>query len=226
MSIHLKDIIDLDYLLNLDDQRDSGEEKEQTLARDREIFNQLDSTGLDQKNLGQNNMDDTGLLLSWLEYRRLVFFHEAGEQTGIRLPGNVFASLYRWIVYLLVITGFLSGISMVYSFLAYHGTRPVNVTIFFAVFILSQVLLFTLNFVFLVRRFAMEHGSMGHRNSIVHTLLAGLFFKGLPGLLKKIKGSMGEKGMDTIEYTASLIQMKNREYSGVFFWPFFVLSSQ
>ncbi len=221
MRIHLKDIIDLDYLLSLDDQRDSGEEKEQTLARDREIFKQLDSTGLDQ-----NKMDDTRLLFAWLEYRRLVFFHEAGEQKGILLPGRVFSFLYRWIVYFLMITGFLSGISLAYSFLAYHGTRPVNVTIFFAVFIFSQVLLFALTLVFLVRRFLREQtGSMGHRHSIVHTLLAGVFSRGLPGLLKKIRGPMGEKKMDTIEYTASLVQMNNREYRGVFFWPFFVLSS-
>ncbi len=36
---------------------------------------------------------------------------------------------------------------------------------------------------------------------------------------------MGEKGIATIEYTASLIRMRNREYRLVFFWPFFLLSS-
>ncbi len=221
MTIHLKDIIDLDYLLSLDDQRDSGEEKEKTLARDREIFIQLDQAGPDHTGL-----DDTSLLFSWLEYRRLVFFHEAGEKTGAMLPGRAFSSLYRWIVYVLVITGFLSGVSMAYSFLAYHGTRPVNVTIFFAVFIFFHALLFLLTLFLLWKRFYREkRGNRGYRHSIVHTLMSAFFFKGLPGLLKKIKGPMGDKGMETMEYTSSLIQMKNREYKAIFFWPFFILSS-
>jgi len=226
MTIHLKDIIDLDYLLSLDDQRDSGEEKEKTLARDREIFIQLDQSGLDHKGPDRTDMDDTSLLFSWLEYRRLVFFHEAGEKTRAILPGRAFSSLYRWIVYVLVITGFLSGVSMAYSFLAYHGTRPVNVTIFFAFFIFFHLLLFILTLFMLWKRFSREKtGNRGYRHSIVHTLLSAFFFKGLPGLLKKIKGPLGDKGMETIEYVSSLIQMKNREYKAIFFWPFFILSS-
>jgi hypothetical protein len=235
MSIHLKDIIDLDYLLSLDDQRDSAEEKEETLARDREIFTQLDQAGLGQVGLDQDGQDQTGLdpggvtdtalLFSWLEYRRLVFFHEAGEGPSALLPGRVFSSLYRWIVYVLVIIGFLSGISMAYSFLAYHGTRPINVTIFFAVFIFFHVLLFSLTLFALAGRFFTGRtGNRGSHHSIVHTLLSGFFFKGLPGILKKIGSPLGEKGIATIEYTASLI-LRNREYHLVFFWPFFVLSS-
>ena len=62
MAIHLNDIIDLDYLLSLDDQRDSVEDKENTLARDRDIFTQLDQRGLDP-----GEMDEPSLLFSWLE---------------------------------------------------------------------------------------------------------------------------------------------------------------
>jgi hypothetical protein len=231
MTIHLKDIIDLDYLLSLDDQRDSAQEKEKTLARDREIFTQLDQVDLDQADLDKTGLDpgvvtDTDLLFSWLEYRRLVFFHEAGEGTRALLPGRVFSSLYRWIVYVLVILGFLSGISMAYSFLAYHGTRPINVTIFFAVFIFFHVLLFSLTLFALAGRFFTGRtGNRGSHHSIVHTLLSGLFFKGVPGILKKIGSSLGEKGIATIEYIASLIRMRNREYRLVCFWPFLVLSS-
>jgi len=218
MSIHLNDIIDLDYLLSLDDQRDSAEEKEETLARDREIFTQLDQAGQDKTGLDPGGVTDTALLFSWLEYRRLVFFHEAGEGPRALLPGKVFSSLYRWIVYVLVILGFLSGISMAYSFLAYHGTRPINVTIFFAVFIFFHVLLFFLTLFALVGRFFTGRtGNRGSHPSIVHTLLSGLFFKGVPGILKKISSSLGEKGMETIEYIASLIRMRNREYRLVFF---------
>jgi Protein of unknown function (DUF2868) len=212
MTPHLNDIIDLDYLLSIDDQRDSGEQREKTLARDREIFTQID----------HEKMDDADLILSWLEYRRLVFFHEADAL----LPGTLFASLYRFSIYLLVILGFLSGISMAYSFLAYHGARPINVTIFFSVFIFLQILLFGLTFFWLIRRVIMEKtGNTVNRPSLVHTLLSAVFFQGLPKLLTRIQKPMGDKGMEIIEYTASLIRMRRHEYSAVFFWPFFVLSS-
>jgi hypothetical protein len=138
----------------------------------------------------------------------------------------VFSSLYRWVVYVLVITGFLSGISMAYSFLAYHGTRPVNVTIFFAVFIFLHLLLFFITlFVLANRLFARGTGNRMARHSVVHTLLSWFFFAVLPGILKGLGRPMGEKGTATIEYIASLIQMRNREYRSVFFWPFFLLSS-
>lgn len=216
MTLHLNDIIDLDYLLNIDDQRDAGEQRENTLARDREIFTQID----------HDKRKDSSLILSWLEYRRLVFFHEADDKIPPLLPGTVFASLYRFCVYLLVMVGFLSGISMVYSFLAYHGARPINVTIFFFVFIFLQVLLFGLTLFWLVRRAIVEKtGNRGHRVSIVQTLLSGVFFRGVPKFLKMIHKPVDEKRMETIEYVASLIRMRRHEYSAVFFWPFFILSS-
>jgi hypothetical protein len=226
MTIHLKDIIDLDYLLSLDDQKDLAEEKEEILARDREIFIQLAKAGLVQTGPDSAGKADTALLFSWLEYRRLVFFHEAGVGQRALLPGRVFSSLYRWLVCVLVILGFLSGISMAYSFLAYHGTRPINVTVFFTVFVLFPLLLFLITLGVLVNRwFTGRTDNRGGHHSIVHTLLSGFFFKGFPGILKKIGRPMGETGIETMEYTAALIRMRNREYRLVFFWPFFVLSS-
>jgi len=226
MTLHLNDIIDLDYLLNIDDQRDSGDQRENTLARDREIFTQINKTNTDHEKEAHKKRDNAALILSWLEYRRLVFFHEADDKTIPLLPGTVFASLYRFCVYLLVIIGFLSGLSTVYSFLAYHGARPINVTIFFFVFIFLQVLLFGLIFFWMVHRAIMEKtGNTGHRLSIVQTLLSGVFFRGLPKFLKMIHKPVDEKRMETMEYIASLIRMRRHEYSAVFFWPFFVLSS-
>ena len=236
MTLHLNDIIDLDYLLNIDDQRDSGEQRKKTLARDREIFTQINKGKTDpekqahkketHKKEAHKKKGDSSLILSWLEYRRLVFFHEADGNTHTLLPGTVFSSLYSFCIYLLVITGFLSGISMVYSFLAYHGARPINVTIFFFVFIFIQVLLFGLTFFWIVRQFVMEKtGNTGHRPSIVQTLLSDVFFRGLPKIFKMIHKPVDEKKMEAMEYIASLIRMRRHEYSAVFFWPFFILSS-
>lgn len=216
MALQLRDIIDLDFLLSLDDQKESGEERDAIAARDRDIFTQLDPPP----------RDDAALLLSWLEFRKLLFFHGADSSEQVRLPGTLFASLYGWLVWILVGAGFFSGISMVYSFLAYHGTRPVNVTLFFAVFILLQVLLVILTLLLLARRWIRNQtGDRGGRSSLVHALVSWFFLKGLSLAVGKLGRSISEKRREAVEYTASLVRMKNREYTPILFWPFFMLSS-
>lgn len=220
MVIQLRDIIDLDFLLSLDEQEDSGQAKESIAARDRDIFIHLDQPG----------QDDASLMLSWLEFRKLVFFHGTdkgtGEAPGARLPGTLFASLYGWLVWGLLGAGLFSGMSMAYSFLAYHGARPINVTLFFTVFILFQVLLFGLTLILLVRRWIMSRtGNTGNRASIVHTLISSFFLKGLAMGLNKLTRVMKGNNLEIKAYNASLIRMKSREYASILFWPFFVLSS-
>lgn len=214
MAIQLRDIIDLDFLLSLDQQKDS--ERETIAARDRDIFTQMDPPP----------GDDQSLLLSWLEFRRLLFFDEAGNGEQVRLPGTLFASLHQWLVWILVGTGFFSGLSMAYSFLAYHGTRPVNVTLFFAVFILVQVILVMLTLTLPVGRWIRNRtGNRGDRGSLVQVMTSWLFLKGLTLALNRLGRSVNEKKRETMEYTASLVRMKNQEYRAILFWPFFILSS-
>jgi hypothetical protein len=248
MAIQVKDILDLDFLLEKDEKKLSRQDREKIAARDRDIFNQLDHdhTRNDHTCNGQAGndkigMDDKSLIFSWLEYRKLVFFHvpgekgsceqepdkqESGKQESGILPGTAFSVLYQWMVYLMLAAGCLSGISMAYSFLAYHGARPINVSIFFSVFVLFPVFLLVLTLLLLVRRFIRKKiGKANDHNSIVYILISFFFFKGLPIIMKKAGGPMGVKKMETIEYTASLIQMKNQEYKEIFFLPFFILCS-
>jgi len=226
MAIQLKDIIDLDFLLDIDENNQSRQEREEIAARDRDIFNQLDHTGI-----AQSGQDDKSLIFSWLEYRKLLFFHgigekEPGKKKSEILPGTVFSSLYRCMVYVMLAAGGLSGMSMAYSFLAYHGNRPINVSVFFAIFILLPVLFLVLTIMVLAVRFIREKtGKISDHNSIIHILISFFFFRGLPNIIKKAGRFMKEKKMENMEYTASLIQMKNREYRALFFWPFFIMSS-
>ncbi|OQY52469.1 MAG: hypothetical protein B6230_02640 [Desulfobacteraceae bacterium 4572_89] len=236
MAIQLKDIIDLDFLLDIDENNQSKNNREEIAARDRDIFNHLDLTGIDQTGINQIEMDDKSLIFSWLEYRKLVYFHgpgkeesgkkESNKKKSKRLPGTVFASLYRCMVYVMLAAGGLSGMSMAYSFLAYHGTRPINVGVFFMVFILLPVLLLALTLLVLLVRFIRKRTGMvnGH-NSMVHILISFFFFRVLPSIIKKAGRFMEEKKIDNIEYASSLIQTKSREYKALFFFPFFIMSS-
>jgi hypothetical protein len=75
------------------------------------------------------------------------------------------------------------------------------------------------------RRMKISSKKGGFRNSMVHTVVSFLFFYGLPGMLKKINSRLFRKGRDSLEYTAALFRMKNREFQGLFFWPVFILTS-
>ncbi len=233
MAIHLRDIIDLDFLLSLDERERSGS-LDEILARDRDIFNHLDNPDL----------DDKGLIFSWLSYRRLVFFHEtkglsshpapdriqvpAGYQNLPRdsLPGTLFSNLFKWMAGGLGVTGFVLGVLMVYSFLAYHGSRPVNVTVFASFFIIFQALLSVLACgVMLNRMVRKQRRTIGFGISFFPALVSGFFFKKLSGLLKKTKNMPGGGAVAAMADAGSLVVMKNREYNGILFWPFFILSS-
>ena len=77
MTLHLNDIIDLDYLLNIDDQRESGEQRQKTLARDREIFTQINNGKTDHekeahKKETHKKQGDSSLILSWLDRKSVV----------------------------------------------------------------------------------------------------------------------------------------------------------
>ncbi|WP_299982544.1 DUF2868 domain-containing protein [Desulfobacula sp.] len=216
MGIRLKDIIDLDYFISMDDTLDSKEDIQSRAIKDRKIYNQCKSRFQTEKTL----------LFSWLAFRKEEFFRDADKKGLALLPGRIFSSLYTWTVYAMVFLGGIAGISLAYSFLAYHGTRPINVTIFLALFVVLQVILILFTLILVVRKtIGTKNRKNRFRSSIVHTLLSSLFFNVLPKILKKADRTIFKKNLDTLEYTSSLIRMKNREYKAFFFWPFFLLTS-
>ncbi len=216
MIIKLEDIIDLDYLIGKDEALSSEGDIRVREEKDKKIFDQSRETC----------RTDKALLLSWLEARRQEFFREKEVKGVSLLPGRVFSSLYSFMVYAMVFFGGITGLSLAWSFLAYHGTRPVNVALFIFLFILLQVVLITITVFLLIKRHLMIRSEKGFfKDSIIHTLLSFLFFNVLPEFLKKTDWRIVKKGADTLEYTSTLIRMKNREYSELFFWPFFILTS-
>jgi len=208
MKIRLKDIIDLDYLISMDDALDSGEDIQSRAIKDRKIYHQCNSRSQTLKIL----------LFSWLAFRKEEFFQDTDKKGQTLLPGRIFSSLFTWMIYTMIFSGGIAGISLVYSFLAYHGTRPINVAVFIALFVVFQVILILFSLILIVRRAAGSKNRKNRfRNSIIHTLVSFLFFDVLSKILKK--------KFDTLEYTSSLIRVKNREYKNLFFWPFFILTS-
>ncbi len=209
MNLSLKDIIDLEYLISRDDEQDSGQAVQACLNRDRGIYRQF--TG--------DKQDRGALVRAWLSHRR-------EQESPAVLPGTYWALLNRLTGYIMLIAGFLSGMSLTASILAYHGSRPINVTVFVAVFIVLP-LLFTL-FAALTgfRRLLGNRGSDGGSPfSIGFEMISTAMFKGLPKLLKRLGWGLPGKGSDTASnYTAMLVNMRTRTYQGLFYGPFFMLT--
>ncbi|MFO7912414.1 MAG: DUF2868 domain-containing protein [Desulfotignum sp.] len=216
MTYTLTDIMDLDFLLALDEQADTPEHTRTVAARDRDIFCQLDTADLSEKDL----------IMSWLAYRKLVFFDQTGQKGQWQLPGKIFSLLYRWMAWALILLGGITGMGMAYAFLAYHGVRPVNVTLFFTVFVLLPAVLFlsTLAGLFL-RRYGLFRSGPG----FVFTLVSGFLFKVLPRFVERsvkktgrLPGSAGKASLDTALY---FIRTRKQEYGFLFFWPLVILLS-
>jgi hypothetical protein len=206
MKIYLKDILNLDYLISRDNSLDSKEDIRSRELKDRRIYSRCKGSA----------ETDMTLLLSWLKFRK--------DEKGLpALPGTVFSSLYISMVYIMIFSGLITGISMVYSFLAYHGSRPVNVTSFTALFIVLQIVFILSTLVLLVRRRVRRNNN--YAGSIVHTFVSSLFFNVLPGIIKKTGRLTFNQSIEDLEYFLSFIRMKTKEYQSLFFWPFFILTS-
>ena len=166
------------------------------------------------------------LLLKWLVFRKNEFLEGKGQKGLTLLPGTIFSSIYSWMIYAMVLSGGVAGISLAYSFLAYHGNRPINVTIFLVLFVVLQALLILFTLILLVQR---NIGTKNKRNffhnSIVHILISSLIFNVVPKIMKKTRQAIFKKNFDTLEYISSLVRIKNREYKGLVFWPIFILTS-
>ncbi len=223
MTLKFKDIIDLDYLLEQDEHAlagtgfsekssaDTGQtsqgQGQDVAQRDRDIFKQLKGSSPDERQL----------LEAWLGYRRLVHFEESGKSM---LPGRMFSLACKWAARLLVFLGGFFGFGMAYSFLAYHGTRPVNVTLFFAVFILVPFVLFV---------FSLTAMLPGRKKSMIYAFTAFLVFKGIPRGLGKIGKITGYArwtagAQSSIDAVSSLVSRKKTEYGPLMFWTFFILA--
>ena len=166
MRIKLKDIIDLDYLITRDEALDSQEEIQARAARDRRIFRHSESC----------HQNERTLLISWLKFRKEEFFNPADKKGMVLLPGSIFSSLYTWMICGMSLAGFFTGISLAYSFLAYHGGRPINVTIFSALFVGLPVVLSLLTLILMAQRtVGMKNRMKRTQGSIIQALLFFIF---------------------------------------------------
>lgn len=117
VSLKLAELVDLECQIIKDTEMDPSELR----RRDRKIGQELE----------KRNLDRHALFLTWLKLVQTV---------SMPTSGQLFEIGCRWLGYVLLLCGFLSGISTATSVFAYDGTRPVNIINFLAVIVGFQVL--------------------------------------------------------------------------------------
>lgn len=215
MILPLKDIIDLDFLLGLDEDP-KNVDTNAIASRDRDIFSQIKNG---------DRLDDAGLIAGWLEYRRLLFFQETGNaDPGAKLPGGLFESFYTWIARGIFACGLAAGGLCAYSFLAYHGSRPVNVTLFIAVFILFPALLCLSAALVGLHQFRSGPAESGWAG-VLHRLSMRLFIDKFLGRLQKWTAPLQKHLPQFSKHAGDLLHLDTRPFRSILFWPVFIALS-
>ena len=215
MILPLKDIIDLDFLLGLDE----GQETVDTntiAARDRDIFRRIKDG---------DRLDDAELIAGWLENRRRLFSQETGKGgPGTKLPGTLFDSFYLLITRWIFACGLAAGSLCAYSFLAYHGSRPVNVTLFVAVFILFPALLCLAAASVGVHQFRAGPAGSGWTGAL-HRMSMRLFIDKFMGRLQKWAAPVQTHFPQFSKDANDLLHLDTRSFRSILFWPVFITLS-
>ena len=135
----LGDLIDLHFFCHLDEEVQRKEGEAALAKRDRVIY-----LAKIEPQLGPAEKAPARILIrKWLAMRRLQFRQEKGHQ-GQVLPGSLWQELSVLGRGVVVLLGLLVGVGAAGSLLLYSGTTPLNVSIYFALFVLVQLLMVAL----------------------------------------------------------------------------------
>ncbi len=209
----IPDFLDLEYFFLQD--RQLAEEKGEAVLRDRDRTLYLEEIGADAEITAS---DHEWVLYRWLQERRTLENQAQGGQA--LLPGRMWYELYGlfWSVFSFI--AMFAGGGLAYSFLAYSGKQPVNVSSFFLFFVFLQ-LLFLL---FLLLAFGYRKLSgLDLRSS----LLLSLVNNGLIRFLLRVR----KYGLDSMESSRraqfmaafAAVHGRGKGYGALFFWPLFLL---
>ena len=215
MILSLKNIIDLNFLLGLDENPENTDTNA-IASRDRDIFRQIKDC---------DRMDDAGLIAGWIEHRRLLFSQKTGNGgPGAKLPGELFESFYLRIAKWVFACGLAAGCLGAYSFLAYHGSRTVNVTLFIAVFILFPTLLCLAAALAGLHQY--RSGPAGSNwAGALHQMSMRLFIDKFMGRLQKWAVPVQKHFPQFSKDAGDLLHLDTRPFRSILFWPVFIVLS-
>ncbi len=212
-SWRIPDFLDLEYFFAGDKQLAEEQGEAPLRERDRELY--LGTIGGED---GDINPDRKWLIYRWLQERRSIENEEQGGQA--LLPGRMWYELYGLFWSLFSFLAFAAGGGICYSYLSYSGEQPVNVSLFFLIFVSFQLLLLL---VLPVGWFLRKVRGLDLRDSI----LLSLVNKGLNRFLFRIRKSgftkLGNQRKQQFAASLAAVQTRGKGYGALFFWPLFLL---
>lgn len=213
MRLKLAHIIDLEYLIGLDEELDSADETGQLRRRDREIYKQIHD-----KTTGKE-----ALFLKWLEIRR----EQLEKDGGVSLPGALFLQMSNIITWCFGLSGLLTGFFLVWAFLSYRGSTPVNVTLFIFLFILLQFAFAVTAIIFLLFRVwrSSRNRSLKSFSGLIYTAVQAIVMKGFPRLIRRFGSDALQQKIQTLETTGLVILLKSKQYQSLFEMPVYCLAA-
>ncbi len=214
---HIKDLIDLEYFFELDNQA----EEQALRTRDREIYLSAIAPHLAKDAADSKSSETTapkGVIRKWLEKRREIEKKARGDE--VMLPGDAFAEVRRLLLHIAFIIACLGGAGVTFSLLTYKGSEPLNVSVFLGVLVASQIgLLLLLLFGFYLRK----QSRLFENSSLVYTLLSRLTIKIARWFREKTLKKLSAAKRDKIQAALGLAHRQRTIYGSVFFWPFFII---
>lgn len=209
MAHRLTDILDLEFLINLDNELADKTSLEQRLQRDRSIYEKIRTRARSEQDL----------IWQWYAHRKEQFRTETLNDHPARLPGDAFSTVLYRMTMAMMAAGLLFGFILAGSFLAYHGNQPINVTVFFTLFVIIPFGLscFALTGLIL-RRLSKNEIEAYSVLYIIPSLVKRVCFD---LLLKKLKQVSTGLEKSSFSWMAHFDQL---EFRYLFFWSFFILS--
>ena len=205
---HITDLIDLEFFLG----QDEGEDLDVLAARDREIHSRLAATATNTQSA------PSSLLYGWLADRRKT---AATSSPGTTLPGQVWQELFFLFFWGSLLLGLISGGTLAFSFLSYSGTRPVNVSAYFGIFVLLQVGLFLLLGVLSLYRKLLGKGL---ESSFFYRFLRRFFIRVMEMINRRAGSAISaDTRLQWAGQLRSVSQLQQR-YGTMFTRPFFLLA--
>lgn len=199
------DIIDLEYLLHLEQSDNTLEGQEKWHERDRSFY-------LEAVEKYQGPPPRSKLLHGWLQFRK----EQLTDQENIQ-AGQVIKEILQLFQLFLMGGGLLLGWGIGFSYFHYTGTEPLNVFTFLTIFIFTQILLTLLLLISTLIR-SRKKGSPPQ--SLIYKLLTKAFMRLLFMSKQKTFEKLTASQRLSLEATWGTIQGK-KQYGMLFYWPLF-----
>jgi hypothetical protein len=204
------ELLDLEYFISQDQQYSEGSGDRELTERDRAIYLQIK----DSCQYNSPTAEKRCLLQAWVASRRASFVHGDGREKA--LPGKIFQELIRICGWGLFFIALLLGWSLAISFLSYSGRTPVNVSIFLALFVGSQVF-----FLFLLLFFLVFNRLTGRVSlPVTYSILRKIIFRLAVKLGHLSSATEAQRWLVTL---FGRLRYQKKSYGLLFVLPFFLL---